>query len=310
MFGKRILILAAHPDDEVVACAGTIGRAQAEGAAIFTLYLTHGCIARDVMLAWQRKHYETRVARRRKEGEDAAKLLGVMPVGWASRPARHLWRELEAVYGEIEAAVAQYAIDQLWVPAYEGGNADHDALNALGSLFASNEHRKDSLPLVGRVRVGGAQQGQSTEMEGQSSRNSPPPTDPFGHRTFGRFDPHKGGGIPPVLEFAEYNFAGGKAHSQAFPKPNGTEQLVSLTPAEQQRKRAVLAIYGSENLNLNYVKTIRECFRPLAAYDYSRPPHEGVLWYAKFQWIPFRHPRVDFTKPEEVSGAIVRMLAS
>src|ERR1700733_6703205 len=92
MFGKRILILAAHPDDEVVACAATIGHAQARGAEIFTLYLTHGCIARDVMWFWQREKYETRVAHRRMEGEEAARLLGVTPVGWASRPARHLWR--------------------------------------------------------------------------------------------------------------------------------------------------------------------------------------------------------------------------
>jgi LmbE family N-acetylglucosaminyl deacetylase len=252
MFGKRILVLAAHPDDEVVACAATIGRAQAESAEIFALYLTHGCIARETMWPWNRKNYDARVAHRRKEGEEAAKLLGVTPARWASRPARHLWREIADVYQEIKVAVVQHAIDQLWAPAYEGGNADHDALNALGSLF-------------------------KTKMS--------------------------------VLEFAEYNFVGGKAHSQEFPEANGSEQIVMLTPAEQQKKAAALKIYGSEKLNLNYVKTERECFRPLATYDYSRPPHEGTLWYAKFQWVPFRHPRVDFTRPEEVSAAIVEFIS-
>ena len=62
MFGKRILVLAAHPDDEVVASAATIGRAQTQGAEIFVLYLTHGCIALDVMWPWDRKNYQTRVA--------------------------------------------------------------------------------------------------------------------------------------------------------------------------------------------------------------------------------------------------------
>ena len=108
-----------------------------------------------------------------------------------------------------------------------------------------------------------------------------------------------------ILEFAEYNFSGGKTHSQEFPTPNGTEQTLSLTPEEQAKKHAALEIYASEKGNLNYVHTERECFRPLAAYDYSRLPHPGKLWYARFQWVPFRHPRVDFTKPEEVSAAIV-----
>ena len=42
MFGQRILILVPHPDDEVVAGCAAIGRAQAAGAKIFALYLTHG----------------------------------------------------------------------------------------------------------------------------------------------------------------------------------------------------------------------------------------------------------------------------
>jgi len=251
MFGKRILTLAAHPDDEVVAAAAAIGRAQAEGARVFSLYLTHGCIAQETMWAWERKNYAAYVARRRQEAEQAAKLLGITPVGWSARPARHLWRELEGAYKEIGAAVTQHAIDQIWAPAYEGDNADHDALNALGSLF--------------KTRLS-------------------------------------------VLEFAEYNFFGGKAHSQEFPRPNDSEQIIALTPEEKIKKRAALTIYKSEKGNLNYVKTERECFRPLAHYDYSRPPHEGTLWYTRFQWVPFRHPRVDFTKPKKVSRTMTEFL--
>jgi len=251
MFGKRILILVPHPDDEVVACAGAISRAQTEGADIFALYLTHGCIARETLWPWQRKHYMRFVARRRTEAEETAKLLGITSVGWSPRPARHLWRELRAVYDEIRVAIAIHNIDQLWVPAYEGGNADHDGLNAVGSVFLK-----------------------------QLS----------------------------VLEFAEYNFFDGKAHSQAFPAPNGTEKTLTLTAEEQAQKRAALALYRSEQQNLHYVRTEHECFRPLASYDYSRPPHPGMLWYTRFQWVPFRHPRVDFTKANEISTAIVNFL--
>ena len=247
MFGQRILILVPHPDDEVVAGCAAIGRAQAAGAKIFALYLTHGCLARDTLWPWQHKHYERFVARRHAEAERVADFLNITSLGWSARPARHLWRELPQVLAEIDTVLEAQAIDQIWLPAYEGGNPDHDGLNALGQVL--------------RTRA-------------------------------------------EVLEFAEYNFAEGRAQSHHFPAPNGTEMPLILTPEEQARKRAALALYVSERGNLNCVRTEREALRPLAAYDYSRPPHAGTLWYARFQWVPFRHPRVDFTDPAEVSGVI------
>lgn len=271
MFGKRILIAIPHPDDEVVACAAAIGRAKRDGAEIFALYLTHGCIARKTLWPWQRGRYDKFVARRRAEAEQAAKFLGITPAGnWPTRPARHLWRELPQAQAELAAAIAAHNIDQLWVPAYEGGNADHDGLNALASLF---------IKILGRS---GTNRAMANEIGW--------------------------GGIPPVLEFAEYNFFEGRARRQEFPLPNGSEQLITLSPAEKVKKRGALAIYKSEKKNLGYVGVGYESFRALASYDYSRPPHEGTLWYARFQWVPFPHPRVDFTKPEDVSAALIKLL--
>jgi LmbE family N-acetylglucosaminyl deacetylase len=252
-FGRRILVLAAHPDDEIVACAASIGRATARGAAILTLYLTDGCLARETMWPWRRSGRAAAAERRRREGEAAAARLGVTPVGWMQRPARRLWRELPQVHAEIAAAVATHAPDQLWLPAYEGGNPDHDGLNALGALFASDLS---------------------------------------------------------VLEFAEYNFSAGRACAQQFPSPNGDERTIALTAEERRTKAALLRLYASERGNLNYVGTSQECCRPFGASDYCRPPHRGVLWYARHQWVPFRHPRVDFTQAEEVSRAICDFLGA
>ncbi len=255
LYGKRILVLVPHPDDEVVGCSAAIGRAQAEGSQIFALYLTHGCIAQDTLWPWQRKNYGTYVNRRRIEAETVATFLGITPLNnasnWPDLSARYLWLHMEAVFQQIQKAIAQNNIDQIWVPAFEGGNADHDALNAITSLF-----------------------------KGQIS----------------------------ILEFAEYNFHHGKAQSQAFPQPNDTEILLTLSPEERVKKRAALTLYESEQQNLNYVKCDRECCRPLASYDYSQMPHAGKLWYARFQWVPFRHPRVDFTNPQDVAKSIQTFL--
>lgn len=40
--GKKILILAPHPDDEILGCGGLISRAKREGAKIYVLYFTAG----------------------------------------------------------------------------------------------------------------------------------------------------------------------------------------------------------------------------------------------------------------------------
>ena len=106
-----------------------------------------------------------------------------------------------------------------------------------------------------------------------------------------------------VWEFSEYNFAGGKVRSQEFLAPKGTEQEFLLSEDEKRLKEKALALYASERGNLSYVRSEREVFRPLAAYDYSQPPHSGKLFYQRFQWVP-GHPRVDYTKPEEVCRSL------
>ena len=104
----------------------------------------------------------------------------------------------------------------------------------------------------------------------------------------------------PVREFAEYNLAGGRVRSQSFAQPNGTEEVLMVTAEEARFKTKLLSIYRSERGNLRYVRVQQECLRPLTRYDYQSAPHPGRLFYERFQWVPFRHPRVDFDRPEAV----------
>ncbi len=113
------------------------------------------------------------------------------------------------------------------------------------------------------------------------------------------------GELVEAWEFSEYNYAHGRVRSHQFISPTGAEREVPLGSRERQRKQQLLAIYQSERGNLGHVRIDREVFRPLARYDYSRPPHPGKLFYQRFQWVPY-HPRVDYARPEEVCRAIKR----
>jgi len=109
-------------------------------------------------------------------------------------------------------------------------------------------------------------------------------------------------GFAEVWEFSEYHFFNGKVTSQEFLSPSGTEEILRLEGRERELKRRALSCYRSERGNLRHIRTRQEAFRPLAAYDYTRPPHGGKLFYRRFQWVP-RHPRIDYCRPEEVCRA-------
>ena len=92
--------------------------------------------------------------------------------------------------------------------------------------------------------------------------------------------------------------------SQSFPQPNGTEEILTLTANDTRFKADLLSIYRSERLNLRYVRLERETLRPLARYDYGAPPHPGRLFRERFQWVPLRHPSLDFEPSATVRAAL------
>jgi len=137
MPGARILVLAPHPDDEIVACGIAALRARAAGARVFVLYLTSGVPEPATLWRWQRPRHAARVARRRAEAEAAARFLGLEPVGFRDTPSRRLVHELDRAAGDVAAAVASCSAETLWVPAFEGGHQDHDAANALAAKLGA-----------------------------------------------------------------------------------------------------------------------------------------------------------------------------
>jgi len=75
---KTILIVAAHPDDEVLGCGGTIARLIKEGFEVYTLILGEGITSRDNMR--DRKRREEEITELKGEAKEANKILGVKEV--------------------------------------------------------------------------------------------------------------------------------------------------------------------------------------------------------------------------------------
>ena len=274
MNAQRILLLAPHPDDEVVGCAAAIARARARGARIFTLYLTTGLPAREVAWRWQRADHEARVRRRRCEALRAAARLHIYPLEFMSWPARQLKQHLDEAHALIEAHLGASAADTIWTPAYEGGHQDHDVTSFLASQF------KREVAVIEFAEYNAA------PIDLGTLKGSRPPRDGLGR--------------------AKLALPRRARRSNLFPFPSATETILNLSREEAAAKARALALYRSERKNLRHIGLACESFRPIGDHDYLRPPHPGLLFYQRFQWVPFRHPRVDFTSPAEVSAALAR----
>lgn len=92
----------------------------------------------------------------------------------------------------------------------------------------------------------------------------------------------------PAWESPIYNRAiHGEAEQfapQQFARANGTEIDIRPTAIEVERKRMMWKEYASQGDFLQFFSPEVESLRPLPAYDYSMPPHEGQLNYERWQW--------------------------
>ncbi|AEA34593.1 PIG-L deacetylase family protein [Hippea maritima] len=75
---KFILIIAAHPDDEILGCGGSIARLVKEGYEAYTLILGEGVTSRDK--SRDRKKREDEIKRLKEQIHKANEILGVKEV--------------------------------------------------------------------------------------------------------------------------------------------------------------------------------------------------------------------------------------
>lgn len=81
---KTVLVVAAHPDDEVLGCGGTIAGLAKEGADVYILILGEGVTGRDDIRDTEKRSNDLKGLR--SKAEEANKILGVKKVFFADFP--------------------------------------------------------------------------------------------------------------------------------------------------------------------------------------------------------------------------------
>lgn len=116
---SKVLVIAAHPDDEVLGCGGTIARLAEEGHPVEILILGEGATSRDA-------GDTDGVAQLRADARAAAQVMGAANVRFASLPDNRFDSvPLLDVIQEIETVIEEVQPDVVYTQHGGDLNVDH-----------------------------------------------------------------------------------------------------------------------------------------------------------------------------------------
>ncbi len=242
----RLLVVLAHPDDEVLALGARLERL----AESRILTLTDGA-PRDGADARRHGFPSLAAYRAGREAELVAALAHAgLPASLAapfpSIPAvadQEASRNLVRLTRGIGAVLATFAPEVVLTHPYEGGHPDHDAC-----AFAVHTALY--------LRTG--------------MLETHPPAPLLIEAPFYHADGHGGMRTGAFLD---------RPGAERWPAVTFT-----LSPEEQANKQARLACFPSQAETLCQFGRERELFRIAPRYCFTQPPHDGRLFYEFFSW--------------------------
>lgn len=114
---NKILIVAPHPDDEVLGCGGIINKYAKKGKEVYVVVITRGT---------PKMYAEDRIENVRNEALAAHKLLGVNETVFFDFHAPELdITSQAAISGKISSIIKQFEIDTLFIPHRGDIHSDH-----------------------------------------------------------------------------------------------------------------------------------------------------------------------------------------
>lgn len=123
---RRVLILAAHPDDEVIGCGGTIRRLADAGASITVAIATTGDTGRSESL----RELAGLTERRRTESTDSKTLLGINELVFLDHPTQGLANDRDT-FQQYVKLIRNTTPDLVLSHADDDKHRDHRTVSAL-----------------------------------------------------------------------------------------------------------------------------------------------------------------------------------
>lgn len=123
---SSVLVLAAHPDDEVLGCGGSIAKLAAEGAAVNVAFLADGISSRSSVDGTRGDALTAELTARRAAAHVACGILGVDSVSFDEFPDNRMDSvPLLDIVQAIEALVSRFRPDTVFTHHAGDVNVDH-----------------------------------------------------------------------------------------------------------------------------------------------------------------------------------------
>ena len=120
---KKVLVVAAHPDDELLGCGGTLIKLAKKNCKIFTLFFTDGVSARG-------NKFSKKVNNRKNNALKSLKIMGVHSSKFLSYPDNGLDTvPLIKIVREIEQIITKFKPDTILTHSNVDLNIDHEIVS-------------------------------------------------------------------------------------------------------------------------------------------------------------------------------------
>lgn len=246
---RRVLIVAAHPDDETIAAGHLLSTLN----DVWILHLTDGAPSDSRFIPPESRGNRGEYAkRRRQEAVRALACVGISQdrLHWAGVMDQMASYQLAPLARIVAQFIRRIEPTAIVTHPYEGGHPDHDA-----AAFATDLART----LVVRS---GHRAPPSVEMASYHGQD--------GHFVAMRF-------LPVLSPKAK--------RPRSLSQPDGIAVFEHrLTPNEIAVKRRMFAAFATQRAALSRFPIDVERFRLAPTYDFSAPPHEGKLYYEQLGW--------------------------
>ncbi|MEZ5692075.1 MAG: PIG-L deacetylase family protein [Rickettsiales bacterium] len=125
---KNILVIAAHPDDEILGCGATMAKLAAGGANINIAIMAEGITARDIERNQQNRQNE--IENLANIANESAKIVGANSIDLFSFPDNRMDSvDLLDIVKKIEELIEKYKPDTIFTHNATDVNIDHQIIN-------------------------------------------------------------------------------------------------------------------------------------------------------------------------------------
>jgi LmbE family N-acetylglucosaminyl deacetylase len=134
--GSVVVVLAPHPDDDVLGCGGTLIKHRKSGHAISSIYLTDGSLG-DPSFPDKSDLIEAR----EKESQKAATIIGISRCEFLREKDQEL-KSTDNVIKRVGALLEEINPDLVYIPFFLDNHPDHISTNAIFYRVVQNSKVK------------------------------------------------------------------------------------------------------------------------------------------------------------------------